>query len=68
MADQEEDFSLLPLPDRVTHKASLYGRYYKKGLLKVRRIGKYERRVGKMLRKLSLLHRPNQILSSGHLY
>jgi hypothetical protein len=64
MAEQEEDFSSLPLPDRFAHKVchcaciTLDGKLY---LLLNHRIGKFGSKVMKMLQRRLKTRQTNQI-------
>ena len=69
MAEQEEDFSSLPLPDRFTHKVRKEGLKVRIPLLlKDGRIGKCERKATKMPRKHSPKPQMNQIRPLGLSY
>ena len=60
---EEEDFSLLPLPDRFTHKVrSQISSKTLCAMLIFHRIGKFERRATKMQLKRSRQPQMNQIL------
>jgi len=73
MAEQEEDFSSLPLPDRFQHKVPIMPQAPKlpraNGLIIFRsRYGKYEKQPMKMLRSNSRLHLTNRTRPSDHSY
>ena len=66
MAEQEEDFSSLPLPDRFTHKVCQEEKIRALNQqLNFNRTGKYEKRATKMLQRLSRKPLTNQIQPSN---
>lgn len=67
MAEQEEDFSTLPLPDRFVHKVRRNNNHVVENsrLIPLNRIGKSESKATKMLRKLSKSRRTSQIQHSS---
>ena len=68
MAEEEEDFSSLPLPDRFVHKVGHDPAPVSRVKLKSHRIGRFGKEDMKMPRKNSRLRQMNRILLSDPSY